>query len=142
MSHHHADLAALARKAMIERGLEPDFPPDVVRQVDQIPGPDKESSASIRDQRDLLWTSIDNDTSRDLDQLAVAEERDHGVVRIMVAIADVDGLVKKTTPVDIHAERNTTSVYTAARIFPMLPERLSTDLTSLGEHDERLAIVI
>src|SRR5207253_1686172 len=68
--------------------------------------------------------------------------RGNGVVRIMVAIADVDGLVKKTTPVDLHAERNTTSVYTAARIFPMLPERLSTDLTSLGEHDERLSIVI
>jgi exoribonuclease-2 len=89
----------------------------------------------------LLWCSIDNDDSLDLDQLTVCEVLEQGKVRMLVAIADVDALVKKGTPIDEHARINTTSVYTSARIFPMLPERLSTDLTSLNPHEDRLAVV-
>ena len=90
----------------------------------------------------LLWASIDNDDSLDLDQLSVAEQLPHGAVKILVAIADVDAIVKKGSAIDDHARTNTTSVYTAAEIFPMLPEKLSTDLTSLADGKERLAIVI
>jgi len=135
-------LAELAHDAMIERGLEPEFGRDVQQQVDGIHGPAREDDSSIRDMRDLAWCSIDNDDSRDLDQLTWAEETDDGGVRIYIAVADVDALVKKDTPIDRHARQNTTSVYTAARIFPMLPEKLSTDLTSLNEGEDRIAVVI
>src|SRR6186713_149525 len=100
------------------------------------------AAARRADLRAMPWCSIDNDDSRDLDQLTVCEPLADGSVRIHVAIADVDVLVEKDSPIDEHARVNTTSVYTAARIFPMLPERLSTDLTSLGEDQERLAIVM
>ena len=96
----------------------------------------------IRDQRDLLWASIDNDDSLDLDQLTVAEAMPGGKVKMMVAIADVDSLVKKGSAIDDHARQNTTSVYTAAEMFPMLPEKLSTDLTSLNLNEDRLALVV
>jgi exoribonuclease-2 len=96
----------------------------------------------IRDQRDLLWASIDNDDLLDLDQLTVAEAMPGGKVKIMVAVADVDSLVKERSAIDEHARHNTTSVYTAARIFPMLPEKLSTDFTSLNLNEERLALVV
>ncbi|MFO0938198.1 MAG: RNB domain-containing ribonuclease [Gemmataceae bacterium] len=95
----------------------------------------------MRDQRQLLWCSIDNDSSLDLDQLTVADPLPNGSVKILVAIADVDAVVKDGTPIDRHARINTTSVYTAAKIFPMLPERLSTDLTSLNEGEDRIAMV-
>ena len=90
----------------------------------------------------MLWASIDNDDSLDLDQLSVAEQLPDGAVKILVAIADVDAIAKKGSAIDGHAQTNTTSVYTAAEIFPMLPEKLSTDLTSLADGKERLAIVI
>lgn len=135
-----AELFVIAREAMIERGLEPDFPPAAIEQADRISGPSKDSA--IPDLRQLSWCSIDNDDSRDLDQLTVSEPLDGGAVRIHVAVADVDSLVAKGTPVDDHARRNTTSVYTPARIFPMLPERLSTDLTSLNRSEDRVAVVI
>ena len=127
---------------MVERGLEPDFSPAAQAEADALAGPAKESDPAVRDLRDRVWCSIDNDDSRDLDQLSVAEPAPGGAVRILVAVADVDALVKKGSAIDGHARANTTSVYTAAAIFPMLPERLSTDLTSLNEGEERLALVI
>ena len=133
------DLAALAREAMLARGLEPDFPPAAIAQAQRLQAPDGDH---LPDQRHLLWCSIDNDDSRDLDQLSVAEPVDAGGVRILVAIADVDALVAMGTPLDDHAQHNASSVYTPARIFPMLPERLSTDLTSLNPDEDRVAIVI
>ena len=136
------DLRMIAHKAMTDRGLEPDFPPEAVQQLNGIQGAARETDRAIRDLRTLLWCSIDNDTSKDLDQLTVAEKLPAGRVKILVAIADVDALVKPVSPIDRHAKTNTTSVYTAAQIFPMLPERLSTDLTSLNENSDRLAIVI
>ncbi len=133
------DLEQLARRAMIERGLEPDFPPDAIAQAKQLREP---VSDGVADHRRLPWCSIDNDDSRDLDQLTVAESVGDGKARVFIAIADVDVLVAKDTPLDEHAQQNTTSVYTPARIFPMLPERLSTDLTSLNPDEDRVAIVI
>jgi VacB/RNase II family 3'-5' exoribonuclease len=137
---HRGNLAAIARQAMIERGLEPDFPPEVRREVARIGSPARDGD-SVRDLRELLWASIDNDDSRDLDQLTVAAELTGGRVRILVAVADVDALVARGTAIDGHAARNTTSVYTAAAIFPMLPTELSTGLTSLNEAEERIALV-
>jgi exoribonuclease-2 len=135
-------LRTIAHQAMTDRGLEPNFPPDAIEQVNGIRGPARESDPSIRDLRGRLWCSIDNDTSRDLDQLTVAEKLTAGGVKVLVAIADVDAVVKPISPIDRHAMINTTSVYTAAEIFSMLPERLSTNLTSLGEGEDRLALVI
>lgn len=135
-------LRHIARVAMIERGLQPEFPAAAMRQVAAIGAPAQPSGdAPVRDLRELPWVSIDNDDSRDLDQISAAETLPDGNVRVWVGIADVDALVAPGSPIDAHARHNTTSVYTPARVFPMLPERLSTNLTSLGEHQERLAIV-
>ena len=133
-------LAAIAHQAMIERGLEPDFPLAAQRELAAIIGPAK-AAENVRDLRDRLWASIDNDDSRDLDQLTVGEPLLDGQIRILVAVADVDALVPKGSALDGHAARNTTSVYTPAAIFPMLPEVLSTNLTSLNENQDRIAIV-
>ena len=135
-----ATLAAIARRAMIERGLEPEFPPAAQQELAAIGGP-AGATSDVRDLRDRLWASIDNDDSRDLDQLTLAEPLEDGQVRILVAVADVDALVRKDSAIDGHAARNTTSVYTPAAIFPMLPEGLSTDLTSLNEDQDRMAVV-
>ena len=127
---------------MIERGLLPDFSDAVKGEVGRIKSHVIENDPKIRDLRGLLWASIDNDDSEDLDQLTVADPQSGGPVKILVAIADVDAIVKKETATDGHAKYNTTSVYTAAQIFSMLPEKLSTDLTSLRQDEERLAIII
>jgi VacB/RNase II family 3'-5' exoribonuclease len=127
---------------MLERGLVPDFPLPALAELDAIGGPATRRDGQERDLRSLLWCSIDNDDSRDLDQLTVAEPMPDGATRILVAIADVDALVKKASALDDHARQNTTSVYTAAETFPMLPEKLSTDLTSLNHEADRLAIVV
>jgi exoribonuclease-2 len=140
--HHRSDLADIARRAMREKGLDPDFPKDALQQLTRIEAPARDKDPAIRDLRDLLWASIDNDDSRDLDQLSVAEELAGGSVKVLVAIADVDALVRKGTPLDARAALNTTSVYTAGGVFPMLPEKLSTDLTSLNQDEDRLAVVI
>lgn len=126
---------------MFERGLFPEFSPAALAEAAAITRAADGRDPSIRDLRRSPWCSIDNDDSRDLDQLTVSERLDRDHVRISVAIADVDALVAKGSAIDAHARTNTTSVYTAATIFPMLPEKLSTDLTSLGEGDERLAVV-
>jgi exoribonuclease-2 len=129
-------LVAIARRAMVERGFLPDFSPEALDEAARaaLPAPD----ASLRDQRALPWCSIDNDDSKDLDQLSVST----GPRTVLVAIADVDHLVPRRSALDHHATINTTSVYTPALNFPMLPERLSTDLTSLNEASDRAAIVI
>jgi exoribonuclease-2 len=140
--NHSDTLRDIAHQAMIDRGLAPDFSAEAEKQAEAIPGAAQDADASIRDLRNLIWCSIDNDDSRDLDQLTIAEDLGGGNVRAMVAVADVDAIVKKGSPIDDHARQNTTSVYTAARIFPMLPEKLSTNLTSLNEHEERIAVVM
>jgi exoribonuclease-2 len=139
--HDRADLKQIARKAMVEKGLEPDFSRDALAELAALRGPAAPSGDGVRDLRERLWVSIDNDDSRDLDQLTVAEPLAGGGIRVLVAIADVDALVPKGGALDAHAARNTTSVYTAAEIFPMLPEKLSTDWTSLNENEDRLAVV-
>lgn len=140
-AHSRSDLAAIAVSTMVERGLQPDFPAVALRQLEGIADAGLESGPNIRDLTGLAWCSIDNDDSRDLDQLSVCEAQAGGAVRILVAVADVDAVVRKDTPIDAHARLNTTSVYTGARIFPMLPERLSTDLTSLNPGEDRMAMV-
>ena len=135
-----SDLVLLAVVAMQAHGLAPEFSSDALAEMAAIAGPSQESGAGIEDMRALLWCSIDDDDSQDIDQLSVCQETKDGW-RVLVAIADVDALVHKDSAIDLHAQVNTASVYTAARVFPMLPERLSTDLTSLGAHQERLAIV-
>ena len=131
---------------MTERGLEPDYPAAAMAELGAIPAAAVERDPSVRDLRDRPWCSIDNDDSRDLDQLTVAEPLagggSGGPVKILVAVADVDALVHQGSAIDGHAAHNTTSVYTAGGVFPMLPEKLSTDLTSLNEDADRLAIVL
>jgi exoribonuclease-2 len=126
---------------MLQRGLLPDFSDAVLRELSQFQRAAVASGSGVQDLRAPLWCSIDNDDSRDLDQLSVAEALPDNKVRVLIAVADVDSIVKKASAIDGHASANTTSVYTAGGTFPMLPERLSTDLTSLGEGVERLAIV-
>lgn len=140
--HHRPILQGIAHRAMLERDLLPDFSARALAELDTIQTPAGIDSGLVRDRRDLLWASIDNDDSLDLDQLTVAEAMPGGKVKVMVAVADVDSLVKEGSAIDEHARHNTTSVYTAARIFPMVPEKLSTDLTSLNLNEERLALVI
>jgi len=139
---HRAELTEIARRAMVDRGLEPDFPSDAQAELRRLSGPAPAAGPGVRDLRGLLWCSIDNDDSRDLDQLSVSESLPSGGVKVFVAVADVDAIVKRGDALDAHARRNTTSVYTAARIFPMLPEQLSTDWTSLNQDQDREAMVV
>ena len=139
-----ADLQATAKEVMLAHGFEPDFPPQATKQGAQLKQhpPQVAAAADVRDLRDLLWSSIDNDTSRDLDQIEVAERLADGAVKILIGIADVDAFVPKESPIDQHAARETTTVYAGVRIFPMLPENLSTGLTSLLENQDRLSVII
>jgi VacB/RNase II family 3'-5' exoribonuclease len=139
---HRHDLAAIARRVMAERGLEPEFPPAALTEAERLAAAAHDGDAAIRDLRHLLWSSIDNDDTRDLDQLEVTEGLAGDAIRTLLAIADVDAVVRPGSAIDGHARINTTSVYTAARTFPMLPERLSTGLTSLNDGEDRLALVI
>ena len=140
----HVDLEATARQIMEAHGFEPEFPPAVEEQLAglQKNPPPLAMGPDVRDLRDLLWSSIDNDTSRDLDQIEVAERAANGDVKVMIGIADVDAFAPKQTPIDQHAARETTTVYAGVRNFPMLPGELSTGATSLLENQDRLSVVI
>jgi VacB/RNase II family 3'-5' exoribonuclease len=147
-SHPHIDLRARARQAMLDNGFTPEMSPDVDRQLralsqqTQSMGPTPVPTRGVRDLRGLLWSSIDNDESRDLDQIEVAEPLPGNRFRVLVGIADVDALVPSGSPIDLHARDNTTSVYTGVETFPMLPNTLSEGLTSLLEDVDRLCMVV
>src|ERR1035437_7784378 len=134
----------MAKQAMLENGFEPEFPPQVQQQLDGLKAhpPQVAAGANIRDLRNLLWSSIDNDTSRDLDQIEVAERLPNGEIKILVAIGDVDTFVPMLSAIDVHAGKETTTVYAGVKNFPMLPEQLSTDASSLLEAGDKLSIVI
>jgi VacB/RNase II family 3'-5' exoribonuclease len=138
------NLQAIARQVMQAEGFEPDFPPEVPKQLADISAhpPQLVPSDRVRDLRNLLWSSIDNDTSKDLDQIEVAERLPNGDIKVMIGVADVDSFVGKDSPIDQHAERETTSVYTGVTIFPMLPNELSTGASSLLPDVDRPAVVI
>jgi VacB/RNase II family 3'-5' exoribonuclease len=138
---HRTALQQIARRVMIERGFEPDFPATVIDELNKINLPDFTQN-HIKDLRNLLWCSIDNEDSRDLDQLSVAGLLPENKVLVLVGIADVDALVNAESNLDKHASQNTSSIYTTAQVFPMLPEKLSTDLTSLNYNADRAAIVV
>ena len=142
MEDRASQLKNIARRLMREHGLEPDLSTAALEQLRTIGAAPLARGPGIRDLRHLPWCSIDNDDSRDLDQLSVAQPQGGGGVKVLVAIADVDAVVRVSAPLDEHARTNTTSVYTAAEVFPMLPERLSTDLSSLAEGEERLSLVV
>ncbi len=136
------DLSAAAREEMRKQGFDPDFPSATEQQIADLKARAAPAlEPGVRDLRPLYWSSIDNDTSRDLDQIEVAERIQQGI-RVLIGIADVASGVASGSPIDRHAAAETTTVYTAVRTFPMLPEALSTDLTSLGENADRLAVVI
>jgi exoribonuclease-2 len=137
-----AILRQIARRAMVERGLLPDFSREAIEELAAFEQNSRSDESDVLDLRNLLWVSIDNDDSRDLDQLSVLETLSGGAVKILIAVADVDALVKQGSAIDTHAKQNTTSVYAIPEIFPMLPEKLSTDLTSLKEDEDRLAVIV
>src|SRR5215467_8594649 len=138
----HFDLQAAAKQLMLENGFEPDFPPAVAQQLAAIKSkPPQPASGNVQDLRKLLWSSIDNDTARDLDQIEYAEKLPDGTTKVLVGIADVDSFVPKGSPIDLHAGKETCTVYTGVRNFPMLPEELSTGTTSLLEVDGKLSMV-
>ncbi len=140
--NHRVILQSIAHRAMLKRGLLPDFSSEALAELGRLQIPTTIDSKTVRDMRNLLWASIDNDDSRDLDQLTVAEALPSEKVKILVAIADVDSSIVNGSAIDQHARNNTTSVYTAAEIFPMLPEKVSTDITSLNFNEDRLSIVV
>src|SRR5947207_8709667 len=142
MTTHRDQLRAVAFAAMRARGLDPELPADALAEAAAVKTAAQSTEEPVRDLRSLPWCSIDNDESRDLDQLSVMNVAAGGSRSLLIAIADVDAVVHRASPIDRHAAVNTTSVYTPAVIFPMLPERLSTDLTSLGEGADRLAVVV
>lgn len=136
------DLQAAAVRAMREHGFDPEFPEDARRQLESLPPLGDGNAADVRDLRELLWSSIDNRTSRDLDQIEVAEQLTNGDIKVLIGIADVDAFVPAHTPIDRHAAIETVTVYTGVRNFPMLPDALSTGATSLLEGADKLAVVI
>jgi ribonuclease R len=141
-NNRHLNLLAIARATMIEQGFDPDMPAEADRELKEIHENELLTKSTARDLRSLLWSSIDNLTSRDLDQVEYVEKLSDGDIRVLVGIADVTAFVSKGSAIDIHAAANTTSVYTGIITFPMLPEELSTGKSSLLEGHDRLAIII
>jgi exoribonuclease-2 len=142
----HFNLVAAALSTMQEHGFQPVFSLDSQKQLASIQANPASADAllshgTVKDLRTLLWSSIDNDTSKDLDQIEVAEQLSDGRIRVLVGVADVDGTVAKGTPLDAHAASETTSVYTGVKVFPMLPVELSEGLTSLNENQDRAAVI-
>jgi VacB/RNase II family 3'-5' exoribonuclease len=144
----HFNLISAAHTSMIEHGFKPDFPEGTDTELTAIladkapPAATASFGPMLRDLRSMLWSSIDNDTSKDLDQIEWAERLPDGRIRVLVGVADVDTRVYKATVIDSHARLETTSVYTGIKVFPMLPPELSEGMTSLNENEERFAIVI
>src|ERR1043166_5625270 len=134
------DVYARARRAMLEAGFDPDFSPAVVQEAQSIAL--SSDAQNITDLRELNWSSIDNNDSRDLDQIEYAEAAANGAIRLMIAIADVAEYVSATGAIEIRARKNTTSVYTGPQTFPMLPRELSEDRTSLVEYQDRAALLV
>lgn len=139
---HPINLAEIARETMIEEGFQPDFPAAVQNEIQHEIAGQNESLLNARDLRSLLWSSVDNQSSRDLDQVEFVEAVGNDRVRVLIAVANVDAFAKKGSAIDDHAFQNTTSVYAGVITFPMLPEELSTDITSLLEGEDRQAVVI
>jgi exoribonuclease-2 len=139
----HFNLVAAAHAVMIERGFQPDFPKGTDAQLAAIEAhPGTPAAPGAQDLRSLLWSSIDNDTSKDLDQIEWAEQLPDGRIRVLIGVADVDARVEKDSVIDGHARSETTSVYTGVQVFPMLPAQLSEGITSLNENEDRVAVVI
>jgi exoribonuclease-2 len=139
----HFNLVVAAHAAMIEHGFQPDFPAGTDKELSAIQAhPEPPAVAGIQDLRSLLWSSIDNDTSKDLDQIEWAEQLPDGRIRVLIGVADVDARIAKGTVIDGHAKSETTSVYTGVKVFPMLPAELSEGITSLNENEDRVALVI
>jgi exoribonuclease-2 len=139
----HFNLVAAAHAAMIEHGFQPDYPAGTDKELAAIQAhPELPAAPSAKDLRSLLWSSIDNDTSKDLDQIEWAEQLTDGRIRVLVGVADVDVRVRLGSVIDGHAKSETTSVYTGVRVFPMLPAELSEGITSLNENEDRVAVVI
>ncbi|HET6170858.1 MAG TPA: RNB domain-containing ribonuclease, partial [Terracidiphilus sp.] len=139
----HFNLVAAAHAAMIEHGFQPDFPNGTEAELGAIQAhPELPAAPGAKDLRDLLWSSIDNDTSKDLDQIEWAEQLPDGRIRVLIGVADVDARVPAGTVIDGHARSETTSVYTGVKVFPMLPAELSEGITSLNENQDRVAVVI
>jgi len=148
-SHHPSsqpaqfNLVAAAHASMIEHGFQPDFPAGTAAELAAIEAhPEPAADAGLKDLRQLLWSSIDNDTSKDLDQIEWAEQLSDGSIRVLIGVADVDSRVPCGTVLDAHAQSETTSVYTGVKVFPMLPAELSEGITSLNENEDRTAIVV
>ena len=143
-SDSHPDLLAMAEQLMQENGFAPEFSAQAAQQLAQLKAapPKAAPSGDVRDLRSLVWSSIDNDTSKDLDQIEVAERQADGSVKVIVGIADVDAFVPKNSPIDQHAAEQTATIYAGAKNFSMLPDELSTGLTSLLENEDRLSLVI
>jgi exoribonuclease-2 len=140
---YHFNLVAAAHAAMIEHGFQPDFPAGTDTELAAIQAqPAVPAADGLADLRNLLWSSIDNDTSKDLDQIEWAEQLPDGRIRVLVGVADVDARVKRDCVIDKHAQFETTSVYTGVTVFPMLPTELSEGISSLNENQDRMAVVI
>lgn len=139
----HFNLVAAAHAVMIERGFQPEFPKGTDEQLAAIKAhPELPDTQGEQDLRKLLWSSIDNDTSKDLDQIEWADQLPDGRIRVLIGVADVDARVAKGTVIDGHARSETTSVYTGVKVFPMLPADLSEGITSLNENEDRVSVVI